>query len=459
MLKKINHLVFFIALIACIPLQSFAQKDDQNPPEDSLGNVTDVFQENFFEALKQRAIENYELALQALKKAEKGVKNDPQNQAVIAFERGKNYVSLKQYQEAEAFFLKTIEAVGNKYDVLVHLYELYFKQGKYTEAIPVAQKLISINTDYKEDLADLYIKTKNYDKALLLLDELDAKRGESPYRDALRNQIFRKTGNNKEEINKLVSKINKHPKTENEYLNLIYLYSQQGDAQKAFETAKELLKTKPKSEKVHLALYKFYLQEGDIAKSVQSLKIIAKSQQLDNQSKYRVLDDFLFHLNNHPEHQKYLLEVIEAFANQENNGTFYLQLGTYFLDKDPLKALQYFEKGVQLDPDNFELIKNTLLLQITLEKYAQAEELSRKSLEIFPSQPNLYLYNGIANNALQQWNKAINSLETGLDFLFDDQKTELLFYKEMVKVYATKGNHKKERQYQEKINQLQLKNK
>jgi hypothetical protein len=29
----------------------------------------------------------------------------------------------------------------------------------------------------------------------------------------------------------------------------------------------------------------------------------------------------------------------------------------------------------------------------------------------------------------------------------------------MVKVYATKGNHKKERQYQEKINQLQLKNK
>ncbi len=29
---------------------------------DQLGDVTDAFQENFFEALKQKGIENYELA-------------------------------------------------------------------------------------------------------------------------------------------------------------------------------------------------------------------------------------------------------------------------------------------------------------------------------------------------------------------------------------------------------------
>ena len=39
-------------------------------PTDDLGNVSDDFQVHFFEALKQKGIENYELALNALDKAE-----------------------------------------------------------------------------------------------------------------------------------------------------------------------------------------------------------------------------------------------------------------------------------------------------------------------------------------------------------------------------------------------------
>ena len=36
--------------------------------QDNLGNVTDKFQEYFFQALSQRGIENYEKAISALKK-------------------------------------------------------------------------------------------------------------------------------------------------------------------------------------------------------------------------------------------------------------------------------------------------------------------------------------------------------------------------------------------------------
>ncbi len=435
-----------------------AQKDGQSPLEDDLGNVTDVFQENFFEALKQRAIENYELALAALKKAEKGTRKDPENQAVINLEKAKNYVKLRRYDDAEEFFLKTIETVGEKPDVLVSLYDLYSLQRNYEKAIDLAKKLIKNNPNYKEDLARLYVQTKHYEEALSLLDELDQKWGESSYRDALRKQIYRATGNKKGEIDKLVAKINRNPKTEKEYLNLIYLYSEQGNTQKAFETAKALEKNIPSSEKVHLALYKFYVEEGMVEKAVASIDVIARSQQIDTESKYKVLDDFLTYISTRPQHQKYVEQVVEWFAKQDNNGTFYFQLGKFFLNKNNEKALSFFEKGLKNDSDNYQLIKQTLQLQLALNQFEKAEKLSRESLEVFPSQPELYLLNAQANNHLQQWNNAIESLETGLDFLLDNPQTEIQFYNQLIEAYSQKGDSKKVKLYQQKRKSLQPEN-
>ena len=66
---KIKYVFLGLLLfgILFIPKGMYAQ---DKPPTDDLGNVSDDFQENFFEALKQKGIENYELALNALDKAE-----------------------------------------------------------------------------------------------------------------------------------------------------------------------------------------------------------------------------------------------------------------------------------------------------------------------------------------------------------------------------------------------------
>ncbi|MCH7784482.1 MAG: hypothetical protein IIB06_03565 [Bacteroidetes bacterium] len=60
--------------IFLFPKISLAQDDDK--PTDDLGFVSDSFQDYFFEALKQKGIENYELALKALKKAERAAKKN-----------------------------------------------------------------------------------------------------------------------------------------------------------------------------------------------------------------------------------------------------------------------------------------------------------------------------------------------------------------------------------------------
>ena len=441
-------LILFLFGTLLFPKQATAQETDQ--PTDDLGDVSDVFQEYFFEALKQKGIENYELALEALQKAEKATKDNPENLPVVYFEMAKNQTKLNDFDAAEANFKKVIQTKGDNLDVLEALYDLYYQSQNYESAIPLVQKLMVIDEDYKEDLANLYSRTQQYDKAIEVLDELDDSRGENDYRDALRSQIYRQTGNTGGVIEKLEEKIDKNPKKEQDYLSLIYLYSDQNNPEKAFETAKELLANNPKSELVHLALYKFYLEKENPVEALKSMRIVFASEKIDIESKYKVLGDFIQFTNINPEYETELEKVVSNFS-KDGNSVVYEKLGDYYLAKNRNEdALNFYEKGVKKDLDNFSLLKNTLLLQLEFGKNTEAADLSKNALEIFPSQPILYLLNGVANNNLKKVEFAIESLETGIDYLFENAKMEKDFYEQLAKAYTLKGDSVKAAQYAKK---------
>lgn len=452
-LKLIYILLLFFGIL--LPKQLCAQ-ETETPASGEPENVTDAFQESFFEALKQKGIENYELALAALNKAEKAAKTE-ENKAVVYFEMGKNHTYLKQYAEAEANFNKVLKSQGDRLDVLEQFYELYYQQKEYEKSIPLVQKLIPFDEDYKEDLANLYILTQQYDKALVQLDELDQIWGESDIRNALRAQIYRATGNTEGAIENLEQKIDNNPKNEKEYLNLIFLYSEQGNKEKAFEAAKNLLKNNPKSELVHLALYKFYLDEGNASEAIKSMKIVFASEEVDKETQYKVLGDFIQFVNENPEYETDLAEIVNQFSIE--NGRVYEKLGDYYAAKNKKEdALNAYEKGIVQDPDNYNLLKNTLLFQIDFKKYEAAAKLSSEGLEIFPAQALLYLLNGVANNGLQKSEAAIESLEIGLDFILEDPKMERDFYEQLSLAHRTKGNAQKAKMYADKATAIILPN-
>jgi tetratricopeptide (TPR) repeat protein len=452
---KFTFLTLFLIGILWVPIDACAQ---DRPPTDDLGNASDAFQENFFEALKQKGIENYELALNALDKAEVAAKDDPENKAVVYFEKGKNLSALKRYEEAENNYNLVLEWSPEKIEVLEALYDMYYDDKNYDAAIPLVEKLILQDSDYKEDLANLYNRTQQYDKALIILDEIDEDWGESNYRNALRSQIYRVTGNTSKAISKLEEKIDKNPKSEQEYLNLIFLYSEEGNVEKAFETAKELIKQKPNSQLVHLALYKFYLEDGEPEEAINSMNIIFSSNQIERKSKNRVLEDFLLFTKTNPTYKTKMDGLITDGLTEENSHV-YLLLGDYYLSEgDKEKSLNFYKKGIDNAPDNYGLLKNTILLQIEVEKYEDAIALSAFGLEIFPAQPLLYLVNGVANNELKNADQAIEILETGLDYLFDDPKMECDFYQQLTIAHTLKGNTKKAKLYHNKALELSITN-
>jgi tetratricopeptide (TPR) repeat protein len=83
-------------------------------------------------------------------------------------------------------------------------------------------------------------------------------------------------------------------------------------------------------------------------------------------------------------------------------------------------------------------------------QFEEAATYSSKGLDIFPAQPLLYLLNGVANVGLQNADKAIEALETGVDYVVDNNTLEKDFFTQLEKAYILKGNTKKATEYAKK---------
>lgn len=451
-MKRLLEIAFLLHLgFLAVPLG--AQEKElvvEEVSQDDLGNVTDEFQEYFFEALKQKGIENYEKAIAAL---EKCLRLDPK--PVVYFELGKNYNLLKRFSEASNFLEKANQLDPKNEAILAELYNTYYLDQQFDKALPVVEELRVLDPTFSEDLANLYILNEKFDEALALLDELDTQWGHSEYREGLRRQIYARTDNVDAGIADLLKRIEESPEEEENYLNLIFVYSESGDTEKAFETARTMLERNPDSEMVHLALYKFYLDAKDSEKAVASMKTVLKGDQIDEETKYKVLNDFLLFVAENPSLEPDLMEIVEVFSQDESNTKVYSQLGSFFLKKDQKdKALEFFQLGVEKGERDFDLLIKTLLLQLDFQKYVAAKELSEKALEEYPSQPLLYLVNGTARNQLKEYKKAEEILTFGLDFLIDNPTMEADFYQQLVFSYSGLNEAEKAAEYKEKVAKL-----
>lgn len=433
-----------------MPQVFIAQVDFNKLPDTISANKENRYKESFFEALKQKGIENYDKAVKALLKC---IELDNKEPAAY-FELGKNYVFLKNYGKAEEALKIAVDLDENNQWYLDELYGVYIKTDDYKNSLRIVKKLIPYHPDYQHDLATLYFEHQKYRLALKTLDEMDESYGISKKRDALRNAIYNATGNDKERIEYLEERIAQRPNIESNYLNLIYRYSEMGDGENAFRIAKKLISQNPKSQLAHVALYKFYLDRGETEKAVNSMKIVVKSTSIKADIKTKVLNDFVRFVKDNPEYENDLLQATND-AIKDSSDQSYAELGEFYLQKnDKNKALEQFQFALKKDSNNFELIKKILLLHIDLKQYEQAKAISSETLELYPTQAVIYLINGVANNKLNQPKKAIESLETGIDFVIDNVIMKIDFYRQLSIAYKLDNNIPESNSFSKKADAL-----
>ncbi|RKS15718.1 tetratricopeptide repeat protein [Flavobacterium sp. 120] len=443
---KKSALILLFLVLQCNSALLLAQTEPEEIKLDA-----DQFQEFFYESLLQKGIENYDKAVVALDKCIKIKPND----AAVYYELGKNYLALKEYKNAYFSFEKASQIDPKNKWFWVGMYDVSYETSDYKQAIMVINKLIEFDEKYKEDLTSLYMGTKQFDKALDLINELNETFGKTDRRDLYKSQILSEGKFQNMEASNLLGQIEKNPKEESNYISLIVLYSKNNEEEKAFEIVKKLEKALPNSEWAQVTLFKNYLDSNDAPKAINAMNVVLASTKIDAKIKHRILNEFLIFADKNPQYTADLEKAISYFDNDAAVNVA-KEIGKFYhAKKQWAKATKYYEQALK-NGSGDDIETNLLLLQ-TYTETKQFELVAKKAsamVDTFPTQPQFYYYSGMANNQLQQFKKAKDMLEMGLDYLVEDRALEINFNIQLGEAYNGLGDFKKKEMYFSKANQL-----
>ena len=286
-----------------LPLSGWTQTE----PEE-IAMVSDEFQDSFYESLLQKGIENHDKAIVAL---EKCLVSQPNN-ATVHFELGKNYLALKQYENAYQAFLKATQIEPKNKWFWTGIYDLSFQTKNYERAMTAVQQLILFDERNKDDLIPLYMATNQLEKALTLIGEMNAIYGKSQERTQFKNQILLATNNQSSDWKEL------------------------GD-------------------------FKNYLDANDGNQAVQTMNSILANAQIPNAVKHRVVNEFLIFAYTNPQYEGALENAISVFDSDKEINVAQA-IGKFYQNKNNTeKAIRFYELALQKEVGIVET--NLLLLQ------------------------------------------------------------------------------------------------
>ena len=431
-MKKIIAFLFLFQL-------SFGQV---NPEEVEI--VDNEFENNFYEALKQKAIENYDKAIISLDKCLQKEPNNPE----VYYQLGINYLNQKYYGEAENAFQKAVDLEPKQRWYWNGLYDVYYQTRNFNKSIIIVEKLVTFDANMKEDLVSLYMTTQQFDKAKIVIDDIESKGTLTKAMESYQMQIQSMQKGVKPKVADLEVAIKNNPNVEQNYIDLIYQYSTENQEQKAFETALLLEKEIPNSDLAHVSLVKFHINANDIAKATESYKRVVKSSKIDFKIKQRVLNEYLIFATKNPQ---LLTEIDNTLTYFDNNVGMDVnkELGKFFYNKNNFELAQkYMEKSNANDIEAIDLLLNIYDFNKQFEKMVKKSE---EYINLFPTKANLYYYAGKGNNNLKNFKKAKDFLEMGIEYVIDNPNLEAGFCKQFIFCADGLSDVKMKQTYQKRL--------
>ena len=134
-------------------------------------------------------------------------------------------MNLKNYAQAESSFQKAVDLEPKQRWYWNGLYDVYYQLKDFQKSIPIVEKLVTFDANMKEDLVSLYMHTQQFDKAKKVIDDIQSTGTLTKTMEMYQVQIQAMAKGVKPETDELIAAIKNNPKLEQNYIDLIYVYS------------------------------------------------------------------------------------------------------------------------------------------------------------------------------------------------------------------------------------------
>lgn len=326
------------------------------------------------------------------------------------------------------------------------LAEIHVSRGDMDSAEKTYEKILQAHPElyeYYYELAMVRFRKGDYTKSIDALDQIEERLGPSDELLQQKQMLYIELGELDKAKKDIQEMIDANPRQARYYGMMAEIYKREGDQEKAMEYYQKILEFDPDNGMVQLSLYEYFKNNGQDARALEAITKAFRDETIDIDSKVSILLNYytVTELDKEQLAEAYSLAktLKEVYPEEAKSHAIY---GDFLLrDARYEEARDAFSDAVELDPARPAIWNQLLQLDSELRDYTSLEAHSAEAIELYPTMPFYYLFNGIALSQLDQSSEAIEMLETGKEFVLDDDATLLEFYSALGEAYNAAGRY------------------
>ena len=352
--------------------------------------------------------------------------NDDQNDDAVHYALYQIYSEKDELQLALIHIKWALKIDPSNKHYKLELANSYSATGGYKKAAILLEELIKKdlqNTALYDQAVYNWGKANKIKKAITLLNKLEYNIGLDPQILLQKAALFEMIKDNKTALSLLLL-ANKQFPGEPIILNtLLDFYMSRGNDSEGILVLKELLNADPSDGYALILLAEIQYSNGEINEALANFKKAIKVEGLTIDQRMEIL------IRLQKEKDINLIELSELIdfmvnAYPKEAKAHAIKGDHYFKLKQPLIAIESYKNAVNCDPNLYQIWTQIISLEYENEQWDSLFVDSEKSLTYFPTQPLVYFFCGVAANKLSFFNKAMEHLSAGLDFLVNDLDLE-----------------------------------
>ena len=365
---------FFVILLLLVSAPGFAQVDVRKNAD------------AFSKGLQCKYKDDTEGAIRHFEDALKFMPDD----AASMFELSEQYVMANRIDEGFAMIKKAAQLDPNNkwYQMRLALFYRNFEQfDEFTKIYELLTAKYPGDINMLADLIDVYLITKNYDKAL-------------------------------EKTDLYVKQVGADTRY---YHMLANAFMDAGKEKKALALLDKIKAMDPNDQYINISLLEYYEKKGKLDQAFNELIDAIHNENLDFATKANIYEYWFNKFQDSKNIDQQALAVGNAFVETyPDNQLGYLILASYYLKHDEFQSCKAMSlKALEYDHTNYGAWQYLVLSEAPLLETDSLMKHSVEALEYYPNQPVFYWFAGVSHALKKMDNEAVGYFERGRKFVID----------------------------------------
>lgn len=350
--------------------------------------------------------------------------------APVMYELSTYYSGFSEYEKAKSLLLKAVRLDEENKWYKWALAKICLEQGDTETGIPILETLISQtenNLGLMETLSDLYIQTKQYEKAIKILDKMEMNLGPNEELGINKFHLYILNKQEKKAFNEIEKLQALYPQDLHYKVLEGDLYLSINKPDKAYEIYQQVAIADPEDADLAVSMVQYKGMKGDPVEDV--LKKAIYNEEVDCPAKLDMLSKYYTSVSAKKEIQAPLTDslfqyMVNKYPLEPDVKLAYSDL---LVREGKMKeSAEQIESVVELIPDNqkaWQLLINYYLKEQNTRKLI---EITEKAVSYLPEEGMFWFYLCASYSQNNEMTKALNACDKGISVAEKDGKSAFL---------------------------------